>query len=183
VSNHPGEQRCNSCKSARLTRVGGVRCWPTPPRAHNTPQVFSLCIREYTMTYSPSDVASGRASPGLDVRAGRPPRSGGPRKVLSGTLGYRVVHFLADPTTWPNYWATPSECSYAFNFPRQSPCASLRSLRACHSPVTSPLTPRRAPRCAPQRGSPAMGSRRLANRRRVLAKALHPATIRARSSP
>ena len=46
------------------------------------------------MTYSPSDVASGRASPGLDVRAGRPPRSGGPRKVLSGTLGYRVVHFL-----------------------------------------------------------------------------------------
>ena len=47
------------------------------------------------MTYSPSDVASGRASPGVDVRAGRPPRSGGPRKVLSGTLGYRVVHF------WP----------------------------------------------------------------------------------
>jgi len=45
------------------------------------------------MTYSVSDVASRRASPGLDVRAGRPLRSGGPRKVSSGTLGYRVVHF------------------------------------------------------------------------------------------
>jgi hypothetical protein len=54
----------------------------------------NFVLREYrTMTYSPSDVASGRASPGLDVRAGRTPRSGGPRKVLSGTLGYRVVHF------------------------------------------------------------------------------------------
>ena len=50
---------------------------------------------ENTMTYSVSDVASRRASPGLDVRAGRPLRSGGPRKVSSGTLGYRVVHF------WP----------------------------------------------------------------------------------
>jgi len=45
------------------------------------------------MTYSPSDAAAACASPGLDVHAGRPPRSGGFREVLLGTLGYRVVHF------------------------------------------------------------------------------------------
>ena len=41
-----------------------------------------VVVPENTMTYSPSDVASGRASLDLDVRAGRPPRSGGPRTVL-----------------------------------------------------------------------------------------------------
>jgi hypothetical protein len=48
------------------------------------------------MTYSPStpsDVATGRASPGIDVHAGHLPRPRGSRKVLLGTLGYRVVHF------------------------------------------------------------------------------------------
>ena len=37
---------------------------------------------ENTMTYSPSDTAAACASPGLDVHAGRPPRSGGFREVL-----------------------------------------------------------------------------------------------------
>ena len=45
-----------------------------------------------SMTYSPSDVAAGRASHGIDVRAGRWPWPGGPRKVLSGTLGYRAAY-------------------------------------------------------------------------------------------
>ena len=45
------------------------------------------------MTYSPSDVAARRASPGIDVHAGHSPRPRGSREVLSGTLGYRVVHF------------------------------------------------------------------------------------------
>jgi len=42
------------------------------------------------MTYSPSDVATGRASPGIDVHAGHSPRPRGSREVLSGTLGYRL---------------------------------------------------------------------------------------------
>ena len=39
------------------------------------------------MTYSASDVAARRASPGIDVHAGHSPRPRGSREVLSGTLG------------------------------------------------------------------------------------------------
>jgi len=124
------------------------------------------------MTYSPSDVASGRASP-RPRRACRAPAT--VWWAPNGVVGHARLSrraFLVHPTTWPNYSATPRECGYAFNLPRRSPCASLGYPRACHSPVTSPLTPQRAPRCALQRLSPAMGSRRLANRRRVHVKAL-----------
>jgi hypothetical protein len=46
--------------------------------------------------------------------------------------------------------------NFGTSSPTRRPCAILGYLRPCHSPGTSPLTPRRAPRCAPHRRSPAM---------------------------
>ena len=86
---------------------------------------------------------------GDDVRAERCIRVGRDQAALGGVLSVHVVDF-----TWflPNReTGRPRLESVVWGRTRQN-AASLRDprcLRHCYSPVASPLTPRRAPRCAP----------------------------------
>ena len=109
--------------------------------------------RETTRTLSPPP-SSAAYEPGeatTDVRAERGLRvAGRDQTVLSGMLGVHVVECMCSHQI-AKLAAHALECTFwALARPRGVlPCGVLAGTRPCHSPGTSPPTPRHAPSTSP----------------------------------